>query len=178
MARERPKAGDVFQIPVDEEHVAYGQVLEPDEPMSHFVVFDGLYKKGEDKDLDEVVREPVILYSWSSDRLLRRNGKWRIVGNLPVDPRAFPPVEFVEMAGPDEFDVIDWAGNVLRPASRADVEKAPFRTSRGPESVQEAVEAWHGRRPWADKYLSMRPWDERNADLDDETSRLLRRLRN
>jgi hypothetical protein len=45
------------------------------------------------------------------------------------------------MEGPAEFVMIDWTGNVLRPVSRADVEKAPFRTSRGPESVQEAVEA-------------------------------------
>lgn len=177
MARARPKAGDVFQIPVDEEHVAFGQVLETGDAMCHFVVRDGLYGRKEDHDLDEVVREPVILYSWSSCRLLK-NGRWKVVGNRPVDAGTLPPVEFVEMEGPDEFVVIDWTGNVLRPASRDDVEKAPFRTSRGPEKVQEAVEAWHGRRPWSDdKYLSMRPWDERSAELDNETTRLLKRFR-
>jgi hypothetical protein len=39
------------------------------------------------------------------------------------------------------------------------------------------VEAWHGIRPWEDKHLSLRPWDERNAERDDEATRLLRKLR-
>jgi hypothetical protein len=94
-----------------------------------------------------------------------------------VESNAKPPVEFIEMAGPGKFQAVDYDGNVLRPASPKEVENAPFRSINSSKSVQEAVGAWHGVRPWADKHLSLRPWDERAADRDDEASRLLRRLR-
>jgi len=174
MARRRAKAGDVFQVPVDDDHVAYGQVLSTEE-FVHLVVFDGLHDAGEEHDLDAVVGAPVILYAWTRDDLFR-DGTWTVVGRR--EPTAKPPIEFIEMADePDEFQAVDWAGNVLRRASPDEVENAPFRSINSPESVQEAVEAWHGIRPWEEKHLSLRPWDERNADRDDEASRLLRKLR-
>ena len=173
--RRRPKAGDVFQIPVVDDRVAYGQVLSTEEFL-HLVIFDGLHDPDDAADLDEPLRARVIFYAWTRDDFLR-NGTWPVVASRSVEPNATPPVEFIEMAGPDEFQVVDWAGNVLRPASPAEVENAPFRTIHSPESVQEAVEAWHGVRPWEDTHLGLRPWDERNADRDDEATRLLRRLR-
>jgi hypothetical protein len=170
-----PTAGDVFEIPVDGNRVAYGQVLSPEEFL-HLVVFDGVHDPEVAHDLDEVLRAAVVVYAWTRDDFLR-DGTWRVVESRAVEPNAMPPVEFIEMARPDEFQVVDWAGNVLRPASAAEIEKAPFRSISSPESVQEATEAWHGIRPWEDKHLSLRPWDERNAERDDEETRLLRRLR-
>jgi hypothetical protein len=175
--RQQPKIGDVFQIPVDEEHVAYGQVLSTADGMPHLVVFDGLYEEDEDVDLDKVVRQPVILYSWSTGDRPLKNGKWRIVGNRALESSAAPPVEFVEMQAPEEFVVIDWAGKVLRRASAAEVENAPFRATRDADVLQKATEAWHGRQPWSDRYLDLRPWDERNAEQDNELTRLLKRFR-
>jgi hypothetical protein len=81
------------------------------------------------------------------------------------------------MAAPDEFHVVDYEGNVLRPATAVDVKRAPFRTIVSAEAVEEAVEAWSGRRPWQDDHLTLRPWDERNAQRDDQATRLLRRFR-
>jgi hypothetical protein len=170
----RPSAGDVFRISVDAGLVAYGQVISTEE-FVHVVVFDGLYEAVEEHDLDDVLRAPVILYAWT-DAELFRNGEWPIVAHTQAE--AAPPVEFIEMAdAPGQFQAVDWAGNVLRPASPDEVENAPFRSINSPESVQEAVEAWHGVRPWEGKHLSLRPWDERNAERDDEATRLLRRLR-
>jgi Immunity protein 26/Regulator of ribonuclease activity B len=175
VGQRRPKAGDVFQIPVDDDRAAYGQVLSTKEFL-HLVVFDGLHDPDGEHDLDEVLRAPVIFYAWTRDDFLR-NGKWPVVESRVVEPNATPPVEFIEMAEPDEFQAVDWVGNVLRPASPAEVENAPFRSINSPKFVQEAVEAWHGGRPWQDKYLSLRPWEERNAERDDEATRLLRRFR-
>jgi hypothetical protein len=174
VGRRRPKAGDVFQIPVDD-RAAYGQVLSTQEFL-HLVVFDGLHDPEGEHDPKEVLRAPVILYAWTRDDFLR-NGQWPVVDSRVVEPNATPPVEFIEMAEPDEFQAVDWAGNVLRPASPAEVEHAPFRSINSPESVQEALEAWHGVRRWEDKHLALRPWDERNADRDDGATRLLRRYR-
>jgi hypothetical protein len=165
----------VFGIPVDGNRVAYGQVLSAEE-FVHLVVFDGLHDLEVAHDLDEVLRAPVVLYAWTRDDFLR-DGKWPVAESRAAEPNATPPAEFIEMARPDEFQVVDWAGNVLRPASAAEIEEAPFRSISSPESVQEATEAWHGVRPWEDKHLSLRPWDERNAERDDEETRLLRRLR-
>jgi hypothetical protein len=171
----RPSAGDVFRIPVDDDRVAYGQVLSTEEFL-HLVVFEGLYEAGGEHDLAEVLRGPVIIYAWTGDELFGHG--WSVVDHRNVESNATPPVQFIEMADePGEFQAVDWAGNVLRPASPEEVENAPFRSINSPESVQEAVEAWHGIRPWKDKHLSLRPWDERSAERDDEATRLLRRLR-
>jgi immunity protein 26 of polymorphic toxin system len=165
----------VFQIPIDNDRIAYGQVLSTEE-MVHLVVFDGLHDADDPHDLDAVLQAQVVLYAWTDDDLLR-NGKWRVVARRVVEPSAHPPVEYIEMAGPGEFQAVDWAGTVLRPALPDEVENAPFRSINSAESVQEAAEAWHGIRPWEDKHLSLRPWDERNAQRDDEATRLLRRFR-
>jgi hypothetical protein len=175
VGRRRPTAGDVFEIPVDGNGVAYGQVLSTEE-FVHLVVFDGVHEPEVAHDLGTVLRAPVVLYAWTRDDFFR-DGRWPVVESRALEPNATPPVEFIEMARPDEFQVVDWAGNVLRPASAAEIEKAPFRSISSPESVQEATEAWHGARPWEDRHLSLRPWDKRNAERDDEATRLLRRLR-
>jgi hypothetical protein len=86
-------------------------------------------------------------------------------------------VEFVELEAPHEFRVVDYAGNVLRPALPEEAARAPFRVISSTQSLQEAVQAWHGRRDWDDWYLDFRPWDERNATREDEATRLLRRFR-
>jgi Immunity protein 26 len=176
MARRRPKRGDVFQIPAGDERVAYGQVLSEEEGVfMHLVVFEGLHDAADEHDVEQVMSAPAELYAWTDTRPLRK--RWRVVDNRPINGDALPPVEFVEMAAPEEFQVIDYDGNVLRPATAEELENAPFRTMVSTDAVEEAVEAWHGLRPWEDKHLSLRPWDERNAERDDEAARLLRRFR-
>ena len=110
VGRRRPTAGDVFEIPVDGNRVAYGQVLSTQEFL-HLAVFDGLHDPDGEHDLDEVLQASVILYAWTRDDLLR-NGTWPVVERRAVEPNATPPVEFIEMAEPDQFQVVDWAGNV------------------------------------------------------------------
>jgi Immunity protein 26 len=177
MPGRSPQLGDVFQIPVDDDHVAYGQVIASDEGIFfHFVVFDGLHGINEEPDIQAALRAPVILYLWSEDDCLR-DGTWTTVGNAPVGPNSIPPVEYVEMERAGVFQVIDFTGNVVRPASREDVENAPFRSMQKPQTLQDAVKAWHGRADWSDWYFDLRPWDERAREVDNEATRLLRRLR-
>jgi len=170
----RLQEGDVFQISVGDDYVAYAQVLSED-VFVHLVVFEGLHDGAREHDLDEVMRAPVALYAWTRTDLFGK--QWIIVANRPIDRGRLPPVEFVEMAAPEEFRVVDYDGNVLRPATPEEVENAPFRTIVSPNAVGEAVEAWHGRRAWEDNYLTLRPWDERKRGRDDEATRLLRRFR-
>src|SRR4029453_14867247 len=95
----------------------------------------------------------------------------------PGGTNSIPPVEYVEMKQAGEFQVIDFAGNVVRPGPREDVENAPFRSMQDPEPLQGAVRAWHGRADWSDWNFDLRPWGERARDVDNEATRLLRRLR-
>jgi hypothetical protein len=177
MPGRSPQLGDVFQIPVDDDHVAYGQVIASDEGIFfHFVAFDGLHGINGEPDTQAALRAPVILYLWSRDDCLR-DGRWTTVENAPISPNSIPPVEYVEMERAGVFQVIDFTGNVVRPASREDVENAPFRSMQDPQTLQEAVRAWHGRADWSDWYFDLRPWNERAREVDNEATRLLRRLR-
>ena len=173
--RAKAKPGDVFRTPVGDEHVAYGQVISTIE-FTHVVIREGLHPVAADDDLDAAVSGPVVLYAWTQDWSLA-DGTWPIVGSRPVDPTALPPLEFVEMGEAGEFQVVDYEGAALRPASPEDVQGAPFRSIQPTTSVEYATRAWHGRLPWRDADLGLRPWDERNADRDDEAARLVRRFR-
>jgi Immunity protein 26 len=177
MPKRKPQVGDLFQIPVDNDHVAYGQVIASDEDVFfHLVIFDGLHDMNEEPDIEAALGAPVILYLWSRDDCLR-DGTWPTVGNATVCPNSIPRVEYVEMERAGVFQVIDLFGNVLRPASRDDIESAPFRSMQKPQTFQDAVKAWHGRAEWSDRYFDLRPWDERAREVDNEGTRLLRRLR-
>jgi hypothetical protein len=165
----------VFRLPIGDE-VAFGQVLAvEDDALMHLIVFEGLHPAESDLDLDDVTSARAELYAWTSTRPFGR--RWTIVDNRPVDRDSLPPVEFVEMTAPDEFQVVDYDGNPLWPATAVEVERAPFRTIVLAEAVEEAVEAWSGRRPWEDDHVALRPWDERNLHRDDAATRLLRRFR-
>jgi immunity protein 26 of polymorphic toxin system len=174
MGRRRPEQGDVFRIPVGDARVAYGQVLSTQE-FIHLVVFDGLHDASAEPRVDAAMHAPVVLYAWTNRSFFGK--RWSIIDNRPIDRNRLPPIEYVEMAAPEQFQVVDYDGNVLRAATAEDVERAPFRVIVSPEAVDEAVEAWNGVRPWEEEHLTLRPWDERNAERDDEATRLLRRFR-
>jgi hypothetical protein len=86
-------------------------------------------------DVQAALRAPVILNLWSTKDCLA-GGTWPTVGHAPVGTNSIPPVEYVEMKQAGESQVIDFAGNVVRPASREDVENAPFRSMQDAEPVQ------------------------------------------
>src|SRR4051794_27416313 len=74
--------GDVFQIPIDDTRIGYGQVvLKPEKPILFICVFAATTAPGVPPDLDEITRSDILLAGSTFDALFN-HGRWTIVGNV------------------------------------------------------------------------------------------------
>jgi hypothetical protein len=75
----RRTVGDIVAIPIDEDHVAFGLVLE--EPL--LALFDFKCEVGEVPTVEDIVRRPVAFRIWVMNHPIV-DGSWRIVGRVAV----------------------------------------------------------------------------------------------
>jgi Immunity protein 26 len=143
--RQRPKVGDVFTMPLDDERVAYGQVVAKEGSEFAFVAFDGTGPPGGDLDVEAIAAQPILFFLSSADAELWR-GRWKIIGNAPVDA-AVPWPAYLEPTGNGGFDVVDYHGTRRRPATTDEAEALWLRTHTSPLTLEEAVKTHHGLEP-------------------------------
>ncbi len=118
--------------------MGYGQLVAPyGESGGHFyvAVFDGVYRRDQEPDLDAVVAEPLV--ALPMDALLV-HGHWQVVGRREVDPNRIPwPAYKVGVSPPGTFDVVDHTGQHRRRATDEEAESLPFRTVVAPIRLEE-----------------------------------------
>ena len=157
---KRFEVGDVFSIPIDDERLAYGQLVASWRSSGgHFyvAVFERIYRRDEEPSLDAVVREPLALLALSMDALLV-HGHWQVVGRQDVDPTRIPWPAYKEgIMPPGTFDVVDHTGERRRRATDDEAETLPFRSVVAPIRLEKAIRALHGMEPWDDVYERLRP---------------------
>jgi hypothetical protein len=152
-----PRLGDVFTIPLDDERVGHGQVVGGFGSDAYFfALFDSARMRGQEVDLDALVREPVAFLGLSFDAKIAA-GEWAIVGNRPVaDDMPLPA--FKEMVGsPDRVDVVDFSGDRRRPAIGEEAEWLPNRKIIAPVRLEKALRAKFGLEPWTEAYAALEP---------------------
>ena len=82
------KVGDIFQIPIDDARVGYGQVVvQPEKNVLFVCVFSATTRSGEQPELDAVVRSEILLAGNTFDAKIW-HGHWPVVGNVPPNMRA------------------------------------------------------------------------------------------
>ncbi len=159
--RSRPclDLGDVFTIPLDDERVGYGQIVDrwgKSGGHFYFAVFDGVHPADAEPDLDAVLAEPLALLGLSMDALLL-HGHWRVVGHREVDTAAVPWPAYKEGVSPRVFDVVDYTGQRRRRATPEEAEALPFRAVVAPIVIEDALKALHGLKNWNPAYDKLRP---------------------
>src|SRR4051812_1353020 len=161
--RLKLRVGDVFSIPLDGDHVGYGQIVATwgeSGGQFYFAVFVGVFPRDDAPDLDAVLDEPLVLLASSMDALLV-HGHWRVVGHAVVDDDRIPWPAYKEgVSPPGVFEVVDASGQRRRLASDEEAGRLPFRTVVAPIRVEKALRALHDTEPWVGAYDALRPVDE------------------
>jgi hypothetical protein len=162
VTRKRLKlaVGDVFRMPVDEQHVGYGQIVHrwgDSGGHYYFAIFAGVDPADSEPDLDDIVKRPVTLLALSLDALLW-HGVWQVVGRRDVVPAAISWPAYKEGVSPQgSYEIVDYTGELRRPATEGEAEELPFRSIVALIRVQRAFLALNGVGEWDDAYDALRP---------------------
>lgn len=158
-AKRRFSVGDVFTVPVEDDRVGYGQIVDEwGESGGHFyfAIFDGVYPRGDVVDLDEVLSRPVVILALSMDPLLLHE-HWQVVDHRDVVEGLPWPAYKEGVSPPGAFEVVDFTGSLRRPATEDEVEQLPFRSVVAPVRLEKAFQALHGVGEWNAAYDALRP---------------------
>lgn len=147
MAKKNKKlsVGDVFTIPIDDDRVGVGQLVDAYEDSDgHFymAIFDELHPAGDAPDASEVTDGKLAFLALASDGLLH-DGSWEVVGRCEVDRDALPWPAYKEETD-EGFDVVDHSGGRRRTATDKEAERLPFRTIVTTKVLEDALKARHG----------------------------------
>src|SRR5438552_18224086 len=84
-----PKLGDVFEVPINESQVGYGQVAGQRFQSYLMAIFKTAYRRGERPELSRIAADDIAFLGESLDAKIW-NGDWVVVGNLPPDRSRIP----------------------------------------------------------------------------------------
>lgn len=143
------RAGDVFVIPVEDEEVAVGQVLNVRLGAELLVaVMQGTCRR--DEAMIVARSRAVVLMGLTMDALLH-HGRWIVVGHS--EPRRDVPMPTFKVAvAPGRFVEESLDGSKVRDVSRSEAERMPFRKVVAPIRIDKAAKALLGFEPWEPHY--------------------------
>lgn len=143
----KAKIGDVFQIPIDDARVGYGQVVLFPEKSSLFIcVFAATTPPGVEPDLNGIVQSDILLAGSTYDGKLW-HGHWPIVGNVTTNlPSIALPVYKSGMGATAIVETLD--NSRRRPATQEEERVLPLRTYTSPIGFEWALKAIAGIGDW------------------------------
>lgn len=146
---KRPRLGDIFLIPVDDDGAVLGQLADRVQSAWFVIVFDGLHNPAAPIDLRAATTNPIRLQGITSHARIA-HGFWRVVGNLPVDTARirWPTYRTMTSFEPRAHVVINHKGEAIRPATWRD-RGLPEMTTVSAMVVEQAVRALHKRQVWS-----------------------------
>ena len=146
MKRLKLKVGDVFEIPINDNLVGYGQIVRAGKVL-YVVIFEEAYPRAERVDVQKVVAGKIFLVGHTLDGRLY-HGMWKIIGNVPVNTTRIPFPCYKVGLGSEGIVVVDFDGIVIRKANESEENLLTFETTHAPIGFEHALQAKHGVRPW------------------------------
>ncbi len=148
----RARIGDVIQIPIDGDHVGYGQVVATRPSTLLVAVFRSPYPKTDQPPVDRILADDIALLTETFDAKIW-NGDWPVVANVAPDGSRFPlPNYKVTIDRADQWHVESYDSKRHRPAKPWELDSLQFRTVVSAKFLQDAFQALHGREPWDGSY--------------------------
>jgi hypothetical protein len=149
--------GDIFQIPIDENRVGFGQIvarkLGPNPDL--VIVFDFADSPSVEYSPDElkqIVEKPILLVANTFDVLIK-NGSWKKIGNLESQLARVPLPCYKSGSGHfGRVAVESYDGKKRRIASREEIASLDNRNSVGPIRLEKALKAKYGLIPWTSSF--------------------------
>lgn len=140
MEKQRRKIGDVIEIDLGDQTHVYGQVLAD----ASYAIFDS--RSAEPQAIGSVVRRPILFFIAVMDHAVK-SGRWRVIGNLPLDEKdAYPTPTFMQ----DRFDKTRfqiYERGKIRPSTRAECVGLERAAVWEPEQVEDRIRDYYaGKR--------------------------------
>jgi hypothetical protein len=154
--RVKLSEGDVFEFAVPDGRRGYGIIIKRGVLTNGGCPYIGMFRSlhVERPDLNQVVRDEVVLAGWTMDALVY-HGRWIVVGHgLPLPLVPFPNFKIGQEG---EVYVTDVDGEFLDEATAEERELLDYGFSLAPIGFQDAFEAMHGFRDWRDHYQKLTP---------------------
>jgi hypothetical protein len=135
--------GDVFQVSVDNDHVAYGQVLGFVGERPFVGVFTTLYPRTETVEVNKIVSDELAIACVIMPTILTAS-EWPTVGIALVTPARFAPAYKMGI-GTTEFpyEIISFDGLPKRRARPDEQEGRPGYPTRSAAHIQAALRVFH-----------------------------------
>jgi hypothetical protein len=146
MKPKKTKVGDVFAIPLEEQMLAFGQVVAARKPFCYLIGFD--CTSGRDHPpIEEIAASPILFALPQTFDILLKNGRWPLLGNLPPDLARIPFPRWKHFIN-GGYQVSNWDNTQWRPATDAEVRLLDGETTYSAMHLEHALQAHYGKRPW------------------------------
>jgi hypothetical protein len=146
--RNRPKVGEIFMIPIDNNYYSYGQIVTKGATSDCVVIYDIL--RQEHPSLDEITSCPIVFFAHTVDvRIV--DGLWPVLGNAPVPKNIVFPKYKTETL--DGYMILNHEGDIIKQeATESETEELNYLDSWSPESIEKAIVAKYGNAKWEPYY--------------------------
>ena len=142
----KARVGDIFQIPLGDDQVGFGQIVAKCNPICYMVAFDLVAHKDAPAVVEQILASPIIFLGNFFDSLIKI-GEWKVIANAKPDLGKIPfPCYQVEIEG--KVYVESWDAELRRPATLMEIELLDRPNNNGPAFLQDAVKAHFGKVPY------------------------------
>jgi hypothetical protein len=140
------KAGDLLSIPIDEQRIAIGHVIDPGQ-VFYLCVYLPLFAA--DQAIPDLSSTEIALIARTSDELVW-HGRWKVIGNQNVPANVPRPHHVV---GTQEgLRLRTFAGEDVRPANDNDLAVYGYESSVSNIKFAKVMRHIHGIEPYPDDY--------------------------
>ena len=146
--RLKLKEGDIFTIPIDEQTQGYGQITKiPDKHSLIIAVFEGRSDKNKIPALEDIIKNQVLFYGFTTDALLF-HGRWVIIGNVTSNLTSFI-MPYFKLGLPSEPQtLINYKVETIRLATLEEAKLLNRHHSMSPMGYQKELQAYYGVIEW------------------------------
>lgn len=145
----RVKVGDVFQIPIDDSHISFGQVLVNNSGVLRIATFKKKYKLSDTPSIEQIVTEPILLLTDTMDAKIW-SGDWKVYGNTNVISDSLPKPRF--KLGMEPVYITNYEQTRKRIASADEANILDHKFSVSPIRIQNGRQAYFGIKEWDDDF--------------------------
>ncbi|WP_196454442.1 Imm26 family immunity protein [Planomonospora sp. ID82291] len=154
----RYREGDILAILIEEEYFTFGQVARKLQHNIILSIFHNIASDLTEPFLDKINPNTPTLIFETMDTFIR-NGKWKIVGNLPSPSDLIIPKFRVSVEGQGEC-IQDAFGKIIGPVTLMESDKLRSPKSYSPPIAEAAARAINKKGPWMHVFDEMLNLDD------------------
>jgi hypothetical protein len=148
----RTKTGDIFQIPIDDNSICFGQVVENRGGVLRIVTFDTLHKPDDLLNAQKIFSSKIVLLTNTMDAKIYY-GDWKVYANSSLVEVNLPRPHF--KLGLDPTYVTDYEGKRIRIATKEEENLFDYKFSVAPIRIQNAMQAFFKKKAWEPDFEKM-----------------------